>query len=69
MRHHVRDGCWSDGCYEINFGCLPMPEGYSVWWHGEHEHYQAHGPDWDSVITCNRFDAWRWCIRRAKELA
>lgn len=56
-----RDECWSD-CYRINFGALPMPDGYEVWWHGEVEMYIAHGPGYESPITCNRFQARRWCL-------
>ena len=38
---HRPDGkCWTGDCSERHFGALaPLPEGYSVWWHGEHEHY------------------------------
>ena len=55
--------CWGD-CQVIRFGNIPdMPTGYSVVWHEEHEHYQAHGPnEWESVITVNRFHARWWAI-------
>lgn len=60
-------GLCSYACYEVDFGALhPLPEGYSVWWHEGHEHYQAHGPDeWESVMTCDRFQARRWCLLEA----
>ncbi len=55
-------------CCEREFGALPpLPPGYSVWWHAEHEHYQAHGPDeWESVITVNAYHARRWALQRAE---
>jgi hypothetical protein len=63
------DGTCLDVCHEINFGALPtLPKGWSVWWHEEHEHYQAHGPnDWESVITCRLYDARRWCFQASRE--
>ena len=62
MSEHVRDGCWSDECARINFGCLPMPDGFEVWWHGEVEHYMGHGPNVESPVFASRFDARRWCL-------
>jgi hypothetical protein len=60
--------CWG-GCQRVRFGAVPMPEGYEVWWHEEHEHYQAHGPgEWESVITCDRWQARRWAVQRAAEV-
>jgi len=63
------DGLCVDGCGEYNFGCLPpLPDGYSVWWHAEHEHYSAHGPgEWESVITWNPYQARRWAFAHAAE--
>lgn len=61
------DLCLSE-CYEVNFGALPMPEGYSVWWHVEHEHYQGHGPsEVESDVHCDRFACRRWCLEHAKK--
>lgn len=52
-----------------NFGCLPMPAGYSVVWHSCHEHFQAHGPDeWESSITCDPYQARRWCLWHADQV-
>lgn len=63
------DLCWDGRCYEVRWGALPpLPAGYSVWWHGEHEHYTAHGPRWESAITCDRFQARRWCFAHASEV-
>ena len=63
-------GLCTDGCYEVRFGCLmPLPKGYSVWWHEEHEHYQAHGPkEWESPITVDRFQARSWCLEWAEKM-
>ena len=59
------DICLPD-CQEVRFGALPMPPGYSVWWHEEHEHYQGHGPDGAaSDIHVNRFACRRWCVEHA----
>jgi hypothetical protein len=51
-----------------NFGALPkLPDGYAVRWYECHEHYQATGPnDWESAITCDPFQARRWCFAKAK---
>ena len=47
----------------VNFGALPpLPDGYCVVWHQNLEHYIAWGPDWESPITCDRFQARRWCF-------
>lgn len=55
-------------CAEVRFGALPsLPAGYSVWRHAEHEHYQGHNPcGWESPITCDRFQARRWCLRATR---
>ena len=62
------DGLCLSGCVERKFGALaPLPEGYSVWWHEEHEHYSAHGPnEWESVITVNPYQARRWALQYAE---
>ena len=54
-------------CQEIKFPKHQrLPAGWSVWWHEEHEHYQAHGPnEQESPITCCRWDARRFAIRQA----
>ena len=59
--------CHSNECREISFGALkPLPTGYSVWLHAEHEHYQAHGPnEWSSAITVSRWQARRWALAKA----
>lgn len=68
MTAHGPDGLCLRDCYEVRFGAIPLPAGYSVWWHGEHEHYQAHGPGgWASMVTCNRWQARRWCRSHAGE--
>ncbi len=60
------DNRWDRGDVEVNFGALPaLPEGYSVWWHELIEMYMAHGPGYESAITCNRFQARRWCFAYA----
>lgn len=52
-----------------NFGSLALPPGYSVMWHGCHEHYQAHGPDgWESCVTWDPYQARRWCMIRNEKL-
>ena len=51
----------------VNFGVLPMPDGYSVWWHAEHEHYQGHAPNGDeSAIDVDRYRCRRWCVEHAR---
>ena len=61
------DGICLPGCREVRFGALPMPPGYSVWWHEEHEHYQGHGPDGAaSDVHVNRFACRRWCVEHAE---
>lgn len=52
----------------INFGALPpLPDGFHVAWHPALEHYVGHGFDgWESLITCNRFQARDFCIERAE---
>ena len=66
MSKNGPDGWCVYNCVLINFGALQsLPIGYSVWWHGEHEHYQAHGPDYESCITVNRFHARKWCFMHA----
>lgn len=61
------DGCGAL-CREVHFGALPpLPAGYSVWWHDEHEHYQAHAPHGDeSPIHVDRFACRRWCFEHAR---
>ncbi len=45
-----------------------MPEGYSVWHHGETEHVVGHGPNgWESAITWDRWQARRWCVEHSKQ--
>ncbi len=62
------DGLCLSECYKVNFGALPMPEGYSVWWHAEHEHYQGHGPgEVESDVHCDRFACRRWCLEHARK--
>ena len=53
----------------INFGGLPkLPDGYEVRYHESVEHYIAHAPDeWTSPITCDRFQARRWCLNKFAE--
>ena len=54
--------------YPVNFGALkPLPLGFWVGYHPNLEHYIAHGPDeWESVITCDRFQARWWCFDKAQ---
>ncbi len=68
MTERGPDGrCWAGACHERHYGALPpLPEGYSVWWHGEHEHYSAHGPGWESCITVDPYQARRWALERAR---
>ena len=51
----------------VRFGALPpLPPGHLVIWSEGTEHYHALGPDeWESDITCNRFQARRWCFAHA----
>lgn len=52
-------------CFAVSFGALPMPPGYSVWWHAEHEHYQGHAPNGEeSDIHADRFACRRWCCKK-----
>lgn len=56
------------GLERINFGALPMPEGYCVVWDDLTEHYKAIGPHgWETRIVCDRFAARRAAIRHAEE--
>lgn len=60
------DGTCLSGCRQVNFGALPMPPGYSVWWHEEVEQYVGHGPDETESDVCgDRFACRRWCIRKS----
>jgi hypothetical protein len=56
------------GDVRIGFGALPpLPEGYSVVWLGGTEMYCAEGPgEWESVATCDRFQARGWCFEDAR---
>ncbi len=53
-----------------NFGALPpLPEGYRVEWFDEVEHFIALGPDdWESVITCDPYQARKWCLDHARRV-
>lgn len=52
----------------VNFGALVMPAGYKVIWCEGVEHYLAvhEASGWESDITWDRFQARRWCIKRAE---
>ena len=51
----------------MDFGCIPMPHGYSVVWDEGTEHYIGLGPDESfSLIVCCKWAARRWCIREAR---
>ena len=65
------DGLCPGGCHQINFSPRQaLPPGWSVWWHEEHEHYQAHGPNGqESAITCRRWAARRSAILGAEAAA
>ena len=55
-------------CVEARFPsrCRPLPDGWSVWWHAEHEHYVGHGPNGEeSAIVCCRWAARRWVFDAA----
>ena len=54
--------------YSVNFGALPqLPDRWFVAYHPRLEMYMAHGPnEWESMVTCDRFQARRWCIDAAR---
>lgn len=56
-----------EGISPHNFGALkPLPEGYWVGWVECVEHFMAFGPDdWESVVTCDPYQARRWCFTHA----
>lgn len=61
----------TDGEIPYDFGCLlPLPVGYRVSWFACHEHYQGMGPhDWESPVTCDPYQARRWCFAHSQTLA
>lgn len=63
---HGPDGLCTAECREVRFGVVPMPAGYSVWWHADTEHYQGHAPNGDeSAISVDRHQCRRWCVEHA----
>lgn len=56
-----------DDEHPYNFGALPpLPDGFSVVYNDNIEHYYATGPDeWESVITVDPYQARKWCFVEA----